>query len=75
MLISCKTYNWGNTIFRMGKKEDISKLANAVGMTDIHFIRYEAIIFIIFRHFFGFIKMVKCMIQASIDTMYIWFQT
>lgn len=33
-------YNWKNTVFRVGKKWDIDELGKAVGLKDIHFIRY-----------------------------------
>lgn len=33
-------YEWENTIFRVGEKWDIDELARAVGIPDIHFIRY-----------------------------------
>lgn len=33
-------YNLENTIFRIGDKWDIDKLARAVGLNDVHFVRY-----------------------------------
>lgn len=33
-------YNWVNTVFRVGKKWDIDELGRAVGLKDVHFIRY-----------------------------------
>ena len=33
-------YGWTNTIFRYGEKWDIDELAKAVGMKDVHFVRY-----------------------------------
>lgn len=33
-------YDWENTIFRVGKKWDIDDLGKAVGLKDVHFIRY-----------------------------------
>lgn len=33
-------YDWENTVFRVGEKWDIDDLAKAVGIDDVHFIRY-----------------------------------
>ena len=33
-------YDWENTIFRVGEKWDIDDLGKAVGLEDVHFIRY-----------------------------------
>lgn len=33
-------YNWENTVFRIGEKWDIDKLGQAVGLEDVHFIRF-----------------------------------
>jgi len=33
-------YNWKNTVFRVGEKWDIDELGKAVGLKDVHFIRY-----------------------------------
>ena len=33
-------YGWENTVFRIGEKWDIDELARAVGVEDVHFIRY-----------------------------------
>ena len=33
-------YDWENTIFRIGEKWDIDDLGKAVGLEDVHFIRY-----------------------------------
>lgn len=33
-------YDWENTVFRVGKKWDIDELAKAVGIPDVHFLRY-----------------------------------
>lgn len=33
-------YDWENTVFRVGEKWDIDDLARAVGVDDVHFIRY-----------------------------------
>ena len=33
-------YEWKNTIFRVGKKWDIDELGKAVGLENVHFIRY-----------------------------------
>lgn len=33
-------YDWKNTVFRVGKKWDIDDLGKAVGLKDVHFIRY-----------------------------------
>lgn len=33
-------YNWKNTVFRVGEKWDIDELGKAVGLKDVHFLRY-----------------------------------
>lgn len=33
-------YDWENTVFRIGEKWDIDDLGKAVGLEDVHFIRY-----------------------------------
>ena len=33
-------YNWKNTVFRVGEKWDIDELGKAVGLKDVHFVRY-----------------------------------
>lgn len=33
-------YNWKNTVFRVGDKWDIDELGKAVGLKDVHFVRY-----------------------------------
>ena len=33
-------YNWENTVFKVGDKWDIDELGKAVGLEDVHFIRY-----------------------------------
>ena len=33
-------YNWKNTVFRVGEKWDIDELGKAVGLQDVHFVRY-----------------------------------
>lgn len=33
-------YNWKNTVFRVGEKWDIDELGRAVGLKDVHFVRY-----------------------------------
>lgn len=33
-------YNWKNTVFRVGSKWDIDELGKAVGLKDVHFVRY-----------------------------------
>lgn len=33
-------YEWKNTVFRVGEKWDIDELGKAVGLKDVHFIRY-----------------------------------
>lgn len=33
-------YNWKNTVFRVGNKWDIDELGKAVGLEDVHFVRY-----------------------------------
>ena len=33
-------YNWKNTVFRVGSKWDIDELGKAVGLKDVHFLRY-----------------------------------
>lgn len=33
-------YDWENTVFRVGEKWDIDELAKAVGIQDVHFLRY-----------------------------------
>ncbi len=33
-------YNWKNTVFRVGEKWDIDELGRAVGLKDVHFLRY-----------------------------------
>ena len=33
-------YEWKNTVFRVGEKWDIDELGKAVGLEDVHFIRY-----------------------------------
>lgn len=33
-------YDWENTVFRVGEKWDIDELAKAVGLQDVHFLRY-----------------------------------
>lgn len=33
-------YNWKNTVFRVGEKWDIDELGKAVGLKNIHFVRY-----------------------------------
>jgi len=33
-------YEWKNTVFRVGQKWDIDELGKAVGLKDVHFVRY-----------------------------------
>ena len=33
-------YNWKNTVFKVGEKWDIDELGKAVGLQDVHFVRY-----------------------------------
>lgn len=33
-------YNWKNTVFKVGEKWDIDELGKAVGLKDVHFLRY-----------------------------------
>lgn len=33
-------YEWKNTVFRVGEKWDIDELGKAVGLKDVHFVRY-----------------------------------
>ena len=33
-------YEWKNTVFRVGEKWDIDELGQAVGLKDVHFVRY-----------------------------------
>lgn len=33
-------YEWENTVFRVGEKWDIDELGKAVGLKDVHFVRY-----------------------------------
>lgn len=33
-------YDWKNTVFRVGEKWDIDELGKAVGLEDVHFVRY-----------------------------------